>query len=188
MHSPVTSAPTSAKHSKTNACQLELGIGSEGGDGGGEGGIGGGNGGVKYTSCFAFTSSIIALISASSDTTSAVALRTNAFLSLMFVNFSLSLTPASDPSASAYSVLTSLRITKFPLREESSENTSKFFSHAPLFVHSAISAVHIVISNSFGAYETGGGKGPELERAGELAEGEGEGIAAEGIASLCGPT
>ena len=37
MHSPVTSAPTSARHSATKVCQLASGIGVTGG-GGGEGG------------------------------------------------------------------------------------------------------------------------------------------------------
>ena len=47
MHSPVTSAPASAKHSATRACQLASGIGvtGGGGGGGGDGGDGGGDGG-----------------------------------------------------------------------------------------------------------------------------------------------
>ena len=40
MHSPVTVAPVSAKHSATNVCQLASGIGVTGG-GGGDGGDGG---------------------------------------------------------------------------------------------------------------------------------------------------
>ena len=44
MHSPVTAAPVSAKHSATNVCQLASGIGVAGG-GGGDGGDGGGRGG-----------------------------------------------------------------------------------------------------------------------------------------------
>jgi len=43
VHSPVTSAPASAKHSATRACQLASGIGVTGGGGGGKGGgLGGG--------------------------------------------------------------------------------------------------------------------------------------------------
>ena len=47
MHSPVTSAPASAKHSATRACQLASGIGVTGGGGGGGkgGGLGDGGGG-----------------------------------------------------------------------------------------------------------------------------------------------
>ena len=54
MHSPVTAAPVSAKHSATNVCQLASGIGvaggggGDGGDGGGGGGDGGGDGGGEH--------------------------------------------------------------------------------------------------------------------------------------------
>ena len=49
MHSPVTSAPDSAKHSSTSVWKLTDGIG-EGGLGGGEvgGGLGGGEGGSTH--------------------------------------------------------------------------------------------------------------------------------------------
>ena len=47
MHSPVTSAPDSAKHAATNACQLASGIGVTGGGGGGLGGEGGGDGATQ---------------------------------------------------------------------------------------------------------------------------------------------
>ena len=57
MHSPVTSAPASAKHSATRACQLASGIGvtgGGGGDGGGRGkggGLGDGGGGGLGDGC-----------------------------------------------------------------------------------------------------------------------------------------
>jgi hypothetical protein len=48
VHSPVTSAPDSAKQaSRRNACQLSDGIGVRGGGGGGEGGGEGGEGAIQ---------------------------------------------------------------------------------------------------------------------------------------------